>query len=221
MLEEYGPRVPLEVAGSVSGKVGSHEQVDLPTDRLQHWMLGCQLPQTCLSLIAYTYPIFDPSRSCTPCEPPAQLTNKLVWAWQINNLNVICNVKDIKDAKTHLYLMKFKSQLRKEAPKWVIVSSRQLSAEIKELTRSNRLICKWAVCHCVGQWLEILSNFPAKNWNVRKATCARSRVCQRCMLHAAFSQQNYIGFIYFLLKTSKMCTMCTNYNVDSNSKYSN
>ena len=29
-------RVPLEVAGSVSGKVGSHEQVDLPIHRFQH-----------------------------------------------------------------------------------------------------------------------------------------------------------------------------------------
>ena len=28
--------IPLEVAGSVSGKVGSHEQVDLPIHRLQH-----------------------------------------------------------------------------------------------------------------------------------------------------------------------------------------
>ena len=26
------------------------------------------------------WPIFDQSRSCTPCEPPAQLTNKLVLA---------------------------------------------------------------------------------------------------------------------------------------------
>ena len=75
--------IPLEVAGSVSGKVRSHEQVDVPIHRLQHQMLGCQVTQTHRSLIAHTWPWFYPSRSCTPCEPPAQLTNKLVWAWRI------------------------------------------------------------------------------------------------------------------------------------------
>ena len=40
-------------------------------------------------------------------------------------------------------------------------------------------------------------------------------------MHGAYPLQNYIEFIYFLSKTSKMCTMCMNYNVDSNSKYSN
>ena len=75
--------IPLELAGSVLCKVRSHEQVDVPIHRLQHQMLGCQVTQTCLSLIAHTWPWFYPSRSCTPCVPPAQLTNKLVWAWQI------------------------------------------------------------------------------------------------------------------------------------------
>ena len=55
----------LEVAGSVSGKVGSYKQVDLPIHRLQHWMQECQLPQTHLSLISHTWPLFDLSRSCT------------------------------------------------------------------------------------------------------------------------------------------------------------
>ena len=59
-------------------------------------MLGCQLPQTHLSLIAHTWPVFDPSRSCTPCEPPAQLTNKLVWARWIDSLNIICNVEKVE-----------------------------------------------------------------------------------------------------------------------------
>ena len=54
-----------------------HKQVDLPIHRLQ---LGYQLPHTHPSLIAHTWPIFDQSRSCSPCEPPAQLTNKLVLA---------------------------------------------------------------------------------------------------------------------------------------------
>ena len=63
--------IPLEVAGSVSGKVRSHEQVDVPIHRLQHQMLGCQVTQTHLSLIAHTWPWFYPSRSCTPCLPPA------------------------------------------------------------------------------------------------------------------------------------------------------
>ena len=72
--------IPLESAGSVSGIVGSHEQVDLSICRLQLCMLGCQLTHTCLSLIAYIWPKFYQSRSCTPSEPPTQLTNKLVLA---------------------------------------------------------------------------------------------------------------------------------------------
>ena len=75
--------IPLELAGSVLCKVRSHEQVDVPIHRLQHQMLGCQVTQTRLSLIAHTWPWFYPSRSCTPCVPPAQLTNKLVGAWRI------------------------------------------------------------------------------------------------------------------------------------------
>ena len=71
-------RVPLEVAWSFSGKVGSHKQVGLPIHRLQLWMLGFQLPQTHPSLIAHAWPIFDQSKSCT-CELPVQLTNKLVF----------------------------------------------------------------------------------------------------------------------------------------------
>ena len=43
-------------------------------------MLWCQLPQTHQNLIAHIWLILDPSRSCTPCEPPAKLTNKLDWA---------------------------------------------------------------------------------------------------------------------------------------------
>ena len=96
----------MEVAGSVSGKVGSHEQVDLLIHSLTHCMLQCQLPQTHLSLIACTWPVFNLSR--IPCEPPPQLTNKLVWARWIDNLNVICNVDTVDK---YLYPMKFKSQL--------------------------------------------------------------------------------------------------------------
>ena len=48
----------------------------------QSW-LGYQLPQTCLSLIAHTWPILDQLRSCTPCVPPAQLTSKLAKVWLI------------------------------------------------------------------------------------------------------------------------------------------
>ena len=72
--------IPLESAGSVFGKVGSHEQVNVPINRLQHQMLGCQVTHTCLSLIACIWPKFDQSRSCNPCEPSAQLTNKIVLA---------------------------------------------------------------------------------------------------------------------------------------------
>ena len=70
--------IPLESAGSVLWKVGSHEQVDQPIYRLQHQMLRCQVTQTHLSLIAHTWPIFDQSRFCTPCEPPAQSSRRLV-----------------------------------------------------------------------------------------------------------------------------------------------
>ena len=37
--------IPLELVGSVSGKVGSHKQVDLPIHRLQHkcWVTNCPI----------------------------------------------------------------------------------------------------------------------------------------------------------------------------------
>ena len=62
--------VPLALAGSVFDTVGSHKQVDQLIHRLQHQMLGCQVTQTHLSLIAHIWPLFDQSRSCTPCVPP-------------------------------------------------------------------------------------------------------------------------------------------------------
>ena len=58
-LRPWAGIISLELTGSVSGKVGSHKQVDLPVHRLQLWMLGCQLSQTCLSLIAHTWAWFD------------------------------------------------------------------------------------------------------------------------------------------------------------------
>ena len=72
-----------------------------------------------------------------------------------------------------------------------------------------------------------------KNWYAEKGSFARCRLCQRrrrCMLHALCkillktlkilkqAITDYIEFIHFLSKTLKMCM---NYNVDSNSKYSN
>ena len=122
--------IPLEVAGSVSGKVGSHEQVDLPIHRLQLWILGCQLTHTHLSLIACTWPWFDPSRSCTPCEPPAQSSSRLVWTWQIEyfECNLYVDTVDMSQKEICLISMRFKSQLtmklEKKPPKWVNVSSR-------------------------------------------------------------------------------------------------
>ena len=56
-------RVPLALAGSVFDKVGLHEQVDLPIHRLQHQMLGCQVTQARLSLIARIWPLFDQSNA--------------------------------------------------------------------------------------------------------------------------------------------------------------
>ena len=75
--------------------------------------------------------------------------------------------------------------------------------------------------YLVNDW-----NLPAKNWFVRKATFARSMVCQRhrrFMLYAACSVQtnvkdvediktshnrfltDFLEFILLLSKTSKMC----------------
>ena len=42
-------------------------------------MLEYQLPHTCLSLITHTWPILDQSKSCTPCEPPAQSSKRLIY----------------------------------------------------------------------------------------------------------------------------------------------
>ena len=57
-LRPWACIIALELVGSVSGKVGSHKQVDLPIHRLQLWMLGCQLSHTHLSLITHTWPWF-------------------------------------------------------------------------------------------------------------------------------------------------------------------
>ena len=93
--------IPLELAGSVLCKVCSHEQVDVPIHRLQHQMLGCQVTQTRLSLIAHTWPWFYLSRSCTPCVPPAQLTNKtsLGMTDTVNSLKCNFNVDTVDTAK--------------------------------------------------------------------------------------------------------------------------
>ena len=105
--------IPLELTGSVSEKVALHQQVDQPTHRLQHQMLGCQVTQTRLSLTAHTWPYL--------IHQGAVLLVSILHSHQVDwfrhdglsNFNVISNVKDVKDAKTHLYSMKFKSQLRK------------------------------------------------------------------------------------------------------------
>ena len=122
--------IPLELVGSVSAKVGSHKQVDLPIHRLQLWMLGCQLSHTHLSLITHTWPWFDLSRSSPPCESPAQSSSKLVWAWQIEyfECNLYVNTLDTSQKETCLVSIRFKSQLtmklEEKPPKWVNVSSR-------------------------------------------------------------------------------------------------
>ena len=55
----------------------------LPNSQASASKAGCQVTQTHLSLISHTWPLFDQSRSCTPCVPPAQLTMKLVLVWLI------------------------------------------------------------------------------------------------------------------------------------------
>ena len=59
-------------------------------------MLGCQVTQTCLSLIAHTWPVFDQSRSCTPCEHPVIKKTGFGMTDQSSNFNVICNVRGVK-----------------------------------------------------------------------------------------------------------------------------
>ena len=175
-------------------------------------MLGCQVTQTHLSLIAHTWPLFDQSRSYTPCVPPAQLTSKQVLAWLIY-LNVISNVEDIKDAKKHLYSMKFKSQLRKYQ---LNRSSRTVVGKIKGRLANypNELS---------GKWLEILRE-PSR----QKLVCKKSNSCKiqgmskTSEIHAAYSVQDnvedveniktshnrfltdFLEFIWLLSKTSKM-----------------
>ena len=62
-------------------------------------MWACIIP---LSLIAHTWPVLDQSRSCNPCEPPSQLTNKLVLAWLIY-LNVMSKgSKEAQNTSTSL-----------------------------------------------------------------------------------------------------------------------
>ena len=67
---------------------------------------------------------------CTPCEPAAQSSSRLVWAWWIEyfQCNLYVNTVNMSQKETHLISMRFKSQLtmklEKKPPKWVNVSSR-------------------------------------------------------------------------------------------------
>ena len=117
--------IPLEVAGSVSHKVGSHEQVDLPIHRFQLWMLGCQLTHTRLSLIARTWPIFDQSRSLLL----VSLLHSYQKDWS-SNFNVICMLT-LSIQPKHVFTQwnlranwSTDCETGKKPPKWVIVSSR-------------------------------------------------------------------------------------------------
>ena len=76
-------KVPWALQGSDTDIVCSCQLIDVPIQRIQHYMLGCQFPHTLQHLIAHTWPWFDWSRSSTPCVPPAQSLSKLVWAWLI------------------------------------------------------------------------------------------------------------------------------------------
>ena len=80
MLEERGGPVtiPLALAGSDALTQLAHMRASKFSQftGIQRQMLGCQVTQTRLSLIACIWPLFDQSRSCTPCVPPAQLTRK-------------------------------------------------------------------------------------------------------------------------------------------------
>ena len=101
-----------------------------------------------------------------------------------------------------------------------------LSAEIKGLTRPDRPIMQMSYSQLLGQWLKIW-----RKLSCQKVVCGKSKFCKiqgmlkMSKMHATCSLQNnvedieaitdFIEFIYFFSKTSKMCT---NYNVDSNTK---
>ena len=90
--------------------------------------------------------------------------------------------------------------------------------------------------YLVNDW-KYWENLPAKNWYVRKATFARSRVCrrrERFMLHALYRIMSktlkilkqaitdfLTDFLEFISLLSETLKMCMNYNVDSNIKSSN
>ena len=94
--------------------------------------------------------------------------------------------------------------------------------------------------YLVNDW-KYERNLPAKNWLVRKASFARSRVCRRgqnYMLHAAWYVARLYEICYVegvkrnknshntvdlrhLSVMSKESKVHSIYNVDSNSKYSN
>ena len=69
--------IPLEVAGSVSGKVGSLASRCANSQASALNAGVSTVPYSPESNCSYL-PIFDQSRSCTPCEPPAQSSKRLV-----------------------------------------------------------------------------------------------------------------------------------------------
>ena len=89
--------------------------------------------------------------------------------------------------EARLVSIKFKSQLTrengKEAPK---VSKFAIQDSCRQDQRSDWPLMQMS--YLVNDW-KYWRNLPAKNWFVRKASFARSRVCRRCrrsMLHAAW-----------------------------------
>ena len=64
------------------------------------------VPDLYLALILSIKELYSLWASCT-------VIKKTGFGMTDSNLNVISNVEDIEDAKTHLYSMKFMSQLRK------------------------------------------------------------------------------------------------------------
>ena len=79
----------LTQAGRLANSQASASNAGVP-------MLGTQ---TCLSLIAHTWPWVYPSRSCIPCKPPALSSSRLVCSWWIQYFQCNLYVNTVDTAK--------------------------------------------------------------------------------------------------------------------------
>ena len=109
----------------------------------------------------------------------------------------------------------------------------QLSAEIKESTRPDRPIMQMSFRSTIRSMVRNMKETFLPKTGIQKkqvlqdpgyvkdACCMLHALCKIMLKMSKILKQAITDFIEFIYFLSKMLKMCTNYNVDSNSKSSN